>query len=50
MPESARLRDRVCRVSSMTELEEILGEALHIAHQYEAARETAEALSGTHWS
>lgn len=41
MPESARLRDRVCRVSSMIELEDILGEALRIAHQYEAMRETA---------
>ncbi len=36
MPESSRLRDRLCRVSTMTELEDILDEALHIAHQYEA--------------
>lgn len=36
MPESSRLRDRLCRVSTMTELEDILDEALRVAHQYEA--------------
>ena len=50
MPESARLRDRLCRVSSMTELEEILEEALRIAHQYEAARETSDMLAGVSFS
>jgi nifR3 family TIM-barrel protein len=50
MPESARLRDRLCRVSSMTELEEILEEALRISQQYEAARETGDLLTGAAWN
>lgn len=45
MPESSRLRDRVCRVSSMSELEDILAEALHIAHHYEALRAADSALA-----
>ncbi len=50
MPESARLRDRLCRVSSMTELEDILAEALRVAHQYEAIRETGDMLAGAAWN
>ena len=50
MPESARLRDRLCRVSSMTELEDILAEALRVAHQYEAMRETGDMLAGATWN
>jgi tRNA-dihydrouridine synthase B len=37
MPESSRLRDRMCRVESMTELEELLGECLTAAERYEGA-------------
>lgn len=36
MPESARLRDRMVRVSTLMELEEILGECLEVSHRYEA--------------
>ncbi|HEX8834941.1 MAG TPA: tRNA dihydrouridine synthase DusB, partial [Abditibacteriaceae bacterium] len=36
MPESSRLRERLCRVSSMTELEEILAECLDASVRYAA--------------
>jgi tRNA-dihydrouridine synthase B len=36
MPESSRLRERLCRVSSMMELEDILAECLDAAHRYAA--------------
>jgi tRNA-dihydrouridine synthase len=35
MPESARLRDRLVRVSTLMELEEILGECLEVSQRYE---------------
>ena len=34
MPESARLRERLCRVSSLMELEDILAECLTVSHAY----------------
>lgn len=37
MPESSRLRDRLCRVSSLMELEDILAECLALSYQYAAA-------------
>jgi len=37
MPESSRLRDRLCRVSSLMELEDILADCLAIAHTYAEA-------------
>lgn len=37
MPESSRLRDRLCRVSSLMELEDILAECLTIANHYTEA-------------
>lgn len=36
MPESNRLRDRLCRVSSLSELEDILAECLRVAEAYGA--------------
>ena len=43
MPESSRLRDRLCRVSTMPELEDILAECLAASQKYEVmAREYAE--------
>ncbi len=36
MPESARLRERLCRVSSLAELEEILDECLEASRRFEA--------------
>ena len=36
MPESARLRDRLCRVETLAELDEILGDALDAAARYGA--------------
>lgn len=39
MPESARLRERLCRVASMTELEEILADCLAASQDYERWRE-----------
>lgn len=40
MPESSRLRDRMCRVASMVELEDVLAECLTTSEKYEA--ESAE--------
>lgn len=40
MPESARLRDRLCRVGSLMELEDILAECLETSHAYAAAADT----------
>lgn len=37
-PESARLRDRLCRVESMMELEDIFAECIHAYHRHGAAR------------
>jgi tRNA-dihydrouridine synthase len=37
MPESSKLRDRLCRVSSMLELEDILAECLDASQRYAAA-------------
>jgi len=34
MPESSRLRERLCRVSSMMELEDILAECVRVSHAY----------------
>ncbi len=39
MPESARLRERLCRVSSLTELEEILDECLEASRRFEMVKE-----------
>jgi len=39
MPESARLRERLCRVASMTELEDILADCLAASQSYERWRE-----------
>lgn len=39
MPESARLRERLCRVASMAELEDILADCLAASHNHEVARE-----------
>jgi hypothetical protein len=36
MPESSKLRDRLCRVSSMLELEDILAECLDASERYAA--------------
>ena len=39
MPESARLRERLCRVSSLVELEEILDECLEASRRFDALKE-----------
>ena len=39
MPESARLRERLCRVSSLVELEEILDECLEASRRFEAVKD-----------
>jgi nifR3 family TIM-barrel protein len=49
MPESARLRERLCRVSSLTELEEILDDCLEASRRFEdvkqdKARQNLESL------
>jgi nifR3 family TIM-barrel protein len=44
MPESARLRDRLCRVESLTELEDILAACLTAYHHYGTLREEHDRL------
>jgi tRNA-dihydrouridine synthase len=39
MPESARLRERLCRVSSLMEFEEILDDCLDAATRYGALKQ-----------
>jgi tRNA-dihydrouridine synthase B len=38
MPESSRLRDKLVRVSTLMELEDILGECLEVSRRYESAK------------
>ena len=45
MPESSPLRHRLCRVSSLMELEDILNEALTISHAYAAAAQAHACLN-----